>query len=315
LANEVQPLTDADDSAKSHAKIKETGYQWWLGFVAYAKREYHQHRTKKKKETPADRATKWTTRATIWIAIFTTVLAGVGYFQWKEMDESGAQTDRMIRLYRSQVGQLSKQAGDTHDLAVAAKAQSDQTKTIAKQAIVQAMAAKSAAQTAKQALHVSERAYIVVGLPTVDTTAKYITLPIVNTGHIPSGKVTGIVHEATIDGVDPTVRGEVIMATESHWKSYEFASVPTTGQTMNFNVRVPTLDADSLNAGHQQILVVGVITYQDGFPDDPEQRWPFCEGSATFPPRGLQWVICDPNLYLPEAIKADQYPSNEYQAN
>jgi hypothetical protein len=169
--------------------------------------------------------------------------------------------------------------------------------------------------TADKALHVSERAYIVVGLPILDAMAKYITVPVLNTGHIPSGKVTVMVHEVTMDGVDPTVRGAITKATEVHWKHYEFASVPTTGQVMNFNVRIPALNTDSLNGGHEQIVLVGVITYKDGFPDDPEEQWPFCEGSATFPPRSMQWIICDPNLYLPQAINEDHYPSNEYQAN
>jgi len=82
---------------------------------------------------------------------------------------------------------------------------------------------------------------------------------------------------------------------------------------MNFNVQVPALNADNLNGGHQQIVVVGVISYGDGFSDDAAQQWPFCEGSAMLPQsKNLQWAICDPDMYLPEAIKEDHYPSNEY---
>src|ERR1019366_136473 len=103
-----------------------------------------------------------------------------------------------------------------------------------------ANAAQSAAKTADKALHVSERAYIVVGQPLIDTTTKYITLPIINTGHIPSGKVVGTVHEITIDGVDPKAGHVRVKATETHWKHYELVSVPTTGQIMNFNAPVPT---------------------------------------------------------------------------
>jgi hypothetical protein len=208
---------------------------------------------------------------------------------------------------------MQTQADRTKDLADRMKDQADQTKVIATQATVQAAAAKSAAETANKALHISERAYIVVGLPAIDTTTKYITLPILNTGHMPSGKVTGIIHEVTVDGVDPTARGGRVPVTEAHWKQYELTSVPTTGQVMNFNVLVPSLNADTLNSGRQQIVVVGVLTYSDGFPDDVEQQWPFCEGSALLPQsKNLQWIICDPNIYLPEAIQNDHYPSNEY---
>ena len=74
------------------------------------------------------------------IAVATVVIAVVGYFQYQEMAGSGTQTDRMIRLYRSQVAQLSRQAGDTHDLAVAAKQQ-------AEQALTQANATKKLAES------------------------------------------------------------------------------------------------------------------------------------------------------------------------
>ena len=217
------------------------------------------------------------------------------------------------------VDRMKDQADRTKDLADRMKEQSDRTKDLADQAKVQAKeatvaanAAKSAAETADKALHISERAYIVVGLPGLDTTTKYIVLPILNTGHMPSGKVNGIIHEVTIDGIDPAATVPVgVKPTEAHWKHYELASIPTTGQTMNFNVLVPALDVGNLNSGHEQIVVVGIITYSDGFPDDPDQQWPFCEGSAMLPmSKNLQWVVCDPNLYLPEAIQEDHYPNN-----
>ena len=60
-------------------------------------------------------------RASDWIiAIFTVVIAVVGYLQYTELASSGYQTDRMIRLYRQQVAQLAKQTSDTHRLAKAA---------------------------------------------------------------------------------------------------------------------------------------------------------------------------------------------------
>jgi hypothetical protein len=247
--------------------------------------------------------------------------------QWWEMHQGGADTHDLAVSAGKQADRMKDfadrmkdQTDRTKDLADRMKEQADRTKDLADQAKVQAGeakvaadAAKSAAKTADKALHISERAYIVVGLPAIDTTSKYITLPIVNTGHIPSGKVRGVVHEITMDGVDPTAPQVRVKATETHWKHYELTSVPTTGQIMNFNVLVPALNADNLNGGHEQIVVVGVITYNDGFPDDADRQWLFCEGSAMLPQsKNLQWVICNPGTYLPEAIKEDRYPSNEY---
>src|SRR5271166_2935292 len=50
-----------------------------------------------------------------------TVMGG----QLEQMKGSGGQTDKLICLYQQQVAQLTKQAGDTHDLAVAAGKQAE----------------------------------------------------------------------------------------------------------------------------------------------------------------------------------------------
>jgi hypothetical protein len=177
-----------------------------------------------------------------------------------------------------------------------------------------ANAAKSAAETANKALHVSERAYITIGLPTLDITTKYVTIPILNSGHIPSGKVLGVIHEAMMDVVDPTVKQKRVKPSESHWKHYELHSVPNTGQPLYFEVAVPNLNLDSLNGGRQQFVMVGIISYSDGFSDDPVQQWTFCEVGATLQAnKSPVWNICDPAIYLPEVTKTDHYPDDEYQ--
>ena len=254
-------------------------------------------------------------------AVIISVLAFLGIlFQGIEMFLGSTDTHNLAVAAANQATWTQKlsehmqtQADRTKDLADRMKDQADETKIIAKQAVIQANAAKSAAETANKALHISERAYIVIALPTLDTTTKYITVPVINTGHIPSGRVVVTVHEATIDHVDIKKKTQRISPTEAHWKHYEFASIPTTGQIMNFNIPVPALDTDRLNAGREQIFLVGIISYNDGFADDPAQQWPFCEGSAMLPQsKNLQWVICDPSAYLLEAIKSDRYPDNEY---
>jgi hypothetical protein len=71
--------------------------------VDYVKSYREHRRTAYQKETPADRATRRTAVATIWIAAFTFVTIGVGISQfvifWKqlgEMQSSGSQADKMI---------------------------------------------------------------------------------------------------------------------------------------------------------------------------------------------------------------------------
>lgn len=276
-----------------------------------------QELAKKEKEmTGFEKATlRWAKAAVIMSALAAIFVC----LQWWEMHNGGQDTHDLAIAAGKQAtwtqnlaANMQMQADRTKDLADRMKDQSNQTKVIANQAITQASAAKSAAETAKEALHISERAYIIIGLPILDTTAKDITIPVLNTGHIPSGKVVGTVHEFSLDGVDPTGRSSRNRETEAHWKHYELSSVPTSGQTMNFIVSVPSLNIESLNTGHENIVVVGIISYNDGFPDDPAQQWPFCEGIALLPRgKNLQWEICNPVVYLPRAINADHYPENE----
>jgi hypothetical protein len=292
----------------------------------------HQRRVRREKkksdENPSDKAARRTANATAWIAIFTIVLAGVGYLQFTEILDSGAestgQMDQMVHEYRSQVAQLKRQAGDTHDLAVQAKNQADRTKdmadrmkdqadrtkTIADQAIIQAKAAKSAAETADKALHISERAYVVAATPSMNVASNLVTLPIVNTGHIPSGAVKAVIHEATLVITPGSPTNSSI---ETHWKNYTLESVPTNGETLSFNIATPNADAAQLKSGNQQVLIVGTISYNDGFRDDPDQQWSFCFGDAVTPQnKDLGWVVCDSALYLSQAIATDHYPQNEY---
>jgi hypothetical protein len=73
--------------------------------------------------------------------------------QLKEMQGSGEQTKQLLCLYQRQLAQLTKQATDTHDLAVAAGNQADQ-------ALIQANGTHSLAQTSKDALVSVQRAFI-----------------------------------------------------------------------------------------------------------------------------------------------------------
>ena len=61
------------------------------------------------------------------------LLEAVGYYDGATEPNGGCseQTNRLLCLYQQQLAELTKQAGDTHDLAVAAKDQADASKTIA----------------------------------------------------------------------------------------------------------------------------------------------------------------------------------------
>jgi hypothetical protein len=72
------------------------------------------------------------------------------------------------------------------------------------QAIKSADAAKSAADTARDALHISERAYVVTGTATLDMAKKAVSIPILNSGHLPAKEVIITIHSALLEAVPPT---------------------------------------------------------------------------------------------------------------
>jgi len=76
--------------------------------------------------------------------------------QLREMKGSGAQTDQMLCLIRQQLEQITKQATDTHELALQAKNQADRTKDVADSALLQANATNKLAIQAKRSADASQ---------------------------------------------------------------------------------------------------------------------------------------------------------------
>jgi len=182
------------------------------------------------------------------------------------------------------------------------------------QAIKSADAAKSAADTARDALHVSERAYINIATPKIDAAQGLFYLPIQNTGHIPSGIAQIIVHEATFNA--PAINPEDISsAAEKHWKKQDFISIAP-GMPLQINVLLPAASAQKLIDGQQIVIVAGSISANDGFPDTPQRNGLFCWFSIShLNPKELNVMPCDPKVFVPQLEKIDGYPNGEQQYN
>ena len=307
-------MPDTGDTNLPDPKLTKHRPRWWAWIIGDVKRKLHERRVKMKHESAADRAARRTVFSTGLIAVFTIALACVGYLQYQEIRDSGiessVQMDQMIHQYRSQVAQLKRQAGDTHDLAVQTKDladrmkdQADRTKTIAEQAVVQANSAKLSAQAAKRAadiadqtLHISERAYVVAGVPEFDFPAKTIRLPIINNGHIPSGKVTIRLLESTYRLENPDINGILLDAVliESHQKDGEVQYLAQ-GGGYSINITIPDVIEDKIKTGYQAVRFSGVISYNNGFPSTPLQTWEFCTRSYyVVPTNQLSLAPCDP---------------------
>lgn len=179
-------------------------------------------------------------------------------------------------------------------------------------------AAKSAADTASKTLHISERAYLILGPPIDDFPHKRINISIVNSGHIPSGPATLVIHEATFKIADLSARFVPTNAViEKHWRQNAYESVPTSPQSGLFQaeVHLPAIIEGQLTSGKQGIIIAAIMSYNDGFPETPDQVTLFCDASSyTVSTKFFSMRPCDnPSFALQWLTSLDKYPSLEYE--
>ena len=148
--------TDAKTGDQSHAPVDKFRLDGWERFVGYVKHQVYERKVKKEQETPADKAARRSATATVWMAVFTVILA---------MLSLGT-----LFILKNQLGEMHSGGIDTHDLAIAAgkqadaaKAQSEESKlqvdkmqkslektdALIEQATVQAQASKASAKAAE----------------------------------------------------------------------------------------------------------------------------------------------------------------------
>ena len=169
-----------------------------------------------------------------------------------------------------------------------------------------ANAAASAAETAKETLHTSERAYIMNEAPELDPAKKAINVLFVNTGRIPSGEVEIVTHEATFNSID-TAPVPLNAAVERHWKRHKIPFI-SPAHPFGLLIPIPSMDLEKLNTGHQKIEVVGFISYNDGFPKTDQQLWLFCEETVYHAvAKQIYMVPCDAFDHLPKFESLDGY--------
>jgi hypothetical protein len=169
-------------------------------------------------------------------------------------------------------------------------------------------AATDSAGTSKEYMHVSERAYLAVKDGSLDWKGKQITFVTQNIGHIPTGKVTVLTHEALV-AIPPNGVGSIGKdAIEHYWSLGVKSGIPpevpiTAGSTTLFK-----LDPVLVRKGTQVVIVAGIISYEDGFPDDVQQRTTFCYQTVVqvvSKKGGL--MSCDPEPILKELGDLDRY--------
>lgn len=168
----------------------------------------------------------------------------------------------------------------------------------------------SSIKLATDALHVTERAYIVTDGPTLDPGTKFVSIDVSNVGHLPSPDIAIIGHEATINMQIANSTPIVANAVESHWKATN-GPAPPGEKVITLAIPVPAFSESQFrpDGAYQAIFIAGRIGYRDGFPDDPAQEWNFCFQSVYhLVLKKLFWVACDPSVILPQMEKIDGFP-------
>jgi hypothetical protein len=193
-----------------------------------------------------------------------------------EIRNSKADTTRIITASETQAVAADKIAGAADGFSATASTAVEEFK---KAAAVSAKISNQATKTAEDALHISERAYVVEGIPQLDTAKTVISVPLLNTGHLPSGEVEIDLFEATFNPptqIEPEHGPSFAFIVERHNSISHLSSIAP-GSPFTMSVPAPKMSADLLNKpGMQQVVVVGTISYNDGFPNTPTQHSLIC---------------------------------------
>jgi hypothetical protein len=251
------------------------------GFIDKIKGKLHERKAKKEQENPVDRAARLTAKATVWIAMFTVVMALVGLGTLYEIIEGGS---------------------DTHDLAVAAGKQADKMRDMSDAAdkIRQAAegmvaqeqrvadSAQASIQATRDAMRLEQRAWVVVKAigpaPEADK-AWNLRVIFTNTGRTPakfsnSCGVGPATNEKAIDWqVLKPFQGEGTLIVPN---DQGFCTLHPVKGTLTKEM------ADYLASPEAHLYVFGAGIYQDIF-----RRWHWLTFCSSMTEGGKEWEACD----------------------
>jgi len=258
--------------------------------------------------------------ATIALVIATIVMGAIGgiqlwyiHRQWKLTSDGLSKMGDQIWAANN-AANASTRASETASQAL--KNSESSFKDTLTQMKAQTTAQQKAADTANIALHVSERAYVSVEFPMLDREKMTLSVPLNNSGRIPSGSAEVVIHEMT---ADKTSDGRAATIVECHWKRNKLNPiVPGSSLTGRDNpvLLVPLRDAslEKILTNSQIVIIAGWITYNDGFPDDRTETKTFCSQTMYhLIQKELAWISCDPTSIIPQIETKDGYPNNEQQ--
>jgi hypothetical protein len=164
MNSEPHAGSQAPDSDPSNSPRRHPHGKLWRRFIRYQLRKTHQHKAERKKrqaeEKPEERAARKTADATIWIAIFTIVLAVASILTLVEVIRGGQDTHTLAVA----AGQLATAANTQSQQAIAQTGKMTESLTaMGIQTTAMQNAAKAAAsqaRTSRDALVSVQRAFI-----------------------------------------------------------------------------------------------------------------------------------------------------------
>jgi hypothetical protein len=160
-------------------------------------------------------------------------------------------------------------------------------------------------------LSLANRAYIISGATQIDEFNGTLTLPLRNTGRIPSGRVVVVIHTATVNAVKPHLFPDVNAAAGSAWQQRTFNSL-LPGDTQEVVVQLQKFFPKRVAQALQMIVIGGQIIYNDGLPDDQLNRKSFCTRTIYDDNAAqISWSDCDPDTVLPQLVALDGYPKSQ----
>lgn len=174
-------------------------------------------------------------------------------------------------------------------------------------------AQQGAVDVARDTLEITQRAYLILEINDINYESQYVILHMRNIGHIPPVNIRTVVHEATVSRPPGEVNKPAFQPTpidEMHW-TQDVINGQMYETDINIHVRLPRVDEIRLAQNQQKVIIVGKITYNDGFPKTEDQITPFCYQTAIHSQRKI-WGTCDWSKEFPISEKTDEYPSDKY---
>lgn len=153
-------LEDTSEGQGPDSQIAKPGPGWWTRLVGNIKRKMDERKAKKKDEPSVDRAARITARATVWMAIFTLVLAVTSGLtvlilknQLKEMHEGGIDTHALADAASDQADAAQQFSDTVEDINGGIAAAANQLEVAANNA-------KASINATKEAMRLDQRAWV-----------------------------------------------------------------------------------------------------------------------------------------------------------